>query len=62
MPGAHGLHRLPLAAIRRAPQRPMLARAYRVATVPEFRRNPAITRIFNHAAFLAALNLPANFR
>src|SRR5258707_15790130 len=62
MARAHRLHGLALAAIGRAPQGPVLARAYRVATIPEFRGDPAVARIFQHARFLAALYFPSNFR
>ena len=61
MPGAHRLHRLALAAIWRTPERPMLARANRIAAIPELSSNPAVARIFNHAAFFATLDLPPNF-
>ena len=62
MAGSHGLHRLAFAAIRRAPERPIIARANRVAAIPEFSRDTAVARIFDHAAFFAALDLPADFR
>ena len=59
--GAHRLHRLALAAIGRAPKRPMIARADRVATIPEFGGDAAVAGILDHAAFLAALDFPADF-
>src|SRR5262245_6633677 len=62
MAGAHRLHRLTLAAIRSAPESPIFSTANRVAGIPELRGDAAITRIFEHADFLAALDLPANFR
>jgi hypothetical protein len=39
----------------------VLARANRVATVPEFRGDAAVAGIFQHARFLAALDFPADF-
>ena len=58
--GAHGLHGLALAAIGRAPERPVVARADGVATIPELRGDAAVAGILEHAAFLAALDLPAD--
>src|ERR1700722_3007968 len=60
VPGPHRLHRLTLAAIRRAPQGPVFRIADGVAGIPELRSNPAEARIFQHADFLAVLNLPSN--
>src|ERR1017187_7974456 len=62
VPRAHRLHRLSLAAIRRAPQRPMLRIADGVAGIPELRSNPAIAGVFQHANLLATFNFPANLR
>src|SRR5580704_8887512 len=59
---AHGLHGLPFAAIGRAPERPIIARADGVAAIPEFGSDAAIAGIFEHARFLTVLDLPANFR
>ena len=61
MTGAHGLHGLAFAAIRRSPQRPLLRSADRVAGIPELGGDAAVTRILEHACFLAALDLPADF-
>src|SRR5439155_1512170 len=62
MPRAHRLHRLPFAAIRRAPKRPIILRTNRVARIPELRRNAAVARVLQHSRFFAAFNLPGNFR
>src|SRR5579859_977674 len=62
MTRAHGLHRLSLAAIRRAPKSPMIARANCVTRIPEFRGDPAVAGIFQHTAFFAALDFPADLR
>src|SRR5215472_3662358 len=59
--GAHGLHRLAFAAVGRAPQRPLVARADRFHGVPEFSGDPGIRRILEHPSQLAALDLPADF-
>ena len=61
MPCAHRLHGLAFAAIRRPPQRPMLARADCIAAIPELSGNSAVTGVFDHAAFFATLDLPSNF-
>ena len=61
MAGSHCLHGLALAAIRSAPKRPIVARADGVAAIPKFGGDPAITGIFEHARFLAVLDVPANF-
>src|SRR5207247_7540940 len=60
--GAHGLHRLALAAIRQAPQGPKLPPANRVAGVPEFRGDPPVARVLEHASPFAVLDFPADFR
>src|SRR5258706_3990563 len=62
MPGAHGLHRLTLAAVGRAPEGPVFARADGVATIPEFGGDAAVAGMCQHPRFLAALDLPGNFR
>src|SRR5579863_8077705 len=59
--GAHYLLRLSLAAIRRAPQRPVISRADGIAAVPEFRGNSAVAGILDHAALLAAFDFPTDF-
>src|ERR1700722_1345040 len=59
---AHGLHGLAFAAIGRAPERPVIPRAYPLAAVPEFGGDAAVAGIFDHAAELAAFDLPADFR
>jgi len=61
MSGAHGLHGLALAAIRSAPQRPVIARTNCITTIPEFRGYAAVAGMFDHAAFFAAFNFPADF-
>src|SRR5215472_7906589 len=58
--GTHGLHGLPLPAVRRAPQSPVLLAANGVAGIPELRANAAVAGIFQHANFLAAFNFPAD--
>src|ERR1700678_90552 len=60
MPGPHHLLRLSLSAIRRAPQRPLIARADRIQRIPELSRNSRIRRILHHARALAILDLPAD--
>src|SRR5579864_2895902 len=62
MARAHRLHGLAFAAIRRAPKRPIFARANRVATVPEFRGDAAVARSLDHPTTFAVLDLPADFR
>src|SRR5438105_9040312 len=57
---SHCLHRLALAAVRRAPKRPLVARADGLHRVPELRGNSGIGRILEHAPQFAAFNLPAN--
>src|SRR5712664_2718558 len=61
MPSAHGLHRLTLAAVGRAPEGPVLARTDGVATIPEFGGDSAVAGMFQHPPFPAALDLPGNF-
>src|ERR1700728_1551802 len=56
--GAHDLFRLPLAAIRRAPEHPMFGPGDGRARVPELRADSAVTRILQHAYALAVANLP----
>src|ERR1035441_5956238 len=57
VPCAHYLLGLALTAVRRAPKRPMIARADCIATIPELGGDAAVARILDHAAFLAALDL-----
>src|ERR1700722_9009877 len=58
---AHRLHRLAFAAIRSAPERPVIASTNCVATIPEFSGDPAVAGILDHAAFFAAFDLPTDF-
>src|SRR4051812_27797611 len=58
--GAHHLLRLPLSAVRDAPQGPVLAPGDRHAGVPELRRNPAVARILQHADPLPIADLPGD--
>src|SRR5690242_7275547 len=60
--GSHGLHRLTLPTIWRAPERPILAPANRVARIPEFGGDSAVARVLQHAAALPGLDFPGNFR
>src|SRR3954463_10805847 len=62
MAGAHGLHRLTLAAIRSAPQCPLVAGANRIHRVPEVGRDSRIGWVLQHASQLTFFDLPANFR
>src|SRR2546430_306288 len=62
MSGSHRLHRLALPAIWRAPQRPRVAIADRIAGVPELRGDSAVAWILQHPGFLAALDLPSDLR
>src|SRR5438046_475037 len=59
VPGPHHLFRLPLAAIRNAPQVPVRAPGDGIASVPELRRNAAIARVLEHADAFAVADLPA---
>ena len=61
MARTHHLLRLPLAAIWRAPQRPLVARADRVHRIPKIGCDPGVRRIFQHACALAVLDLPPDF-
>ena len=61
MPGAHDLLRLSLATIRRAPERPFIARADRIHRIPEFCGNPRVRGVLQHAGGLAVFDLPADF-
>ena len=57
----HRLHGLPLAAIRRSPERPVIEFADGVARIPELRGDAAVAGILQHADFLSAFDLPADF-
>src|SRR5215472_7827589 len=61
VPGTHGLHGLAFAAVGRAPQRPLVARADRLHGVPELGGDPGIRRILEHSSQLAAFDLPTDF-
>src|SRR2546429_1058275 len=54
------LRGLSFAAVRRAPDRPLAT--YGVATVPEFRRDPGVGRVFQHRAEPTAADLPGDLR
>src|SRR6266852_233793 len=56
----HHLLGLALAAVRRAPQRPMLRPRDRRAGVPDLRADAAVARILQHARALAVPNLPGD--
>src|SRR5580704_2732020 len=57
---AHHLLRLAFAAVRGAPQRPLIARADGVHRIPEFCRDAGIRSILQHASALTTDDLPAN--
>src|SRR5206468_13126632 len=48
--GAHGLHGLSFAAVWRAPEVPLVARADGVHGVPELRRDAGVRGVLKHAA------------
>src|ERR1700683_290792 len=56
--GAHHLLRLALAAIRSAPERPLLAGTNCVQRIPELGRDAGVRRILHDAYTLAMLDLP----
>src|SRR5215470_9296340 len=58
--GPHRLHRLTLAAVRHAPFDVLLPAADSIAGVPEAGRDATVTRVLEHAAALAVLDLPGN--
>src|ERR1700733_2949932 len=60
MPCSHPLVWLAFPAIRSSPQNPLGARTNRIQGGPEFRRNPRIRRVLEHANALAVLDLPTN--
>ena len=57
---AHHLLRLSFAAIRSAPERPLVARADRIQRIPELGRDAGIRWVFHHAHSLAVLDLPTD--
>jgi len=57
MSGAHNLHRLALAAVRRAPYRPLIACTDGITGPPELRSNARIGRILEETPRLAVLDL-----
>ena len=61
MPCAHYLLRLALAAIRRAPESPLIAGADRIQRIPELGCDSGIRRILHHANALAVFDLPSDF-
>ena len=61
MPRAHDLLRLPLAAIWRTPQGPLIARADGVERVPEFGCDTRIRRILYHSDAFAVFDFPSDF-
>src|ERR1022692_4363801 len=58
--GTHDLLRLPLAAVGRAPQDPVLGAGDGRAGVPELRRDAAVAGILQHPDALAVADLPAH--
>src|SRR5512143_3614798 len=58
--GAHGLHGLSLAAVGRAPERPVVAGADGIPGIPELGGDAGIRGVLEHAAELAALDLPSD--
>src|SRR5271157_5532054 len=61
MAGAHHLLGLPLAAVRHAPQGPVLRPGDGRAGIPEFGRDAAVAGVLEHAHALAVAHLPADF-
>src|ERR1019366_5257102 len=59
--GAHHLLGLALAAVRHAPQRPVLRPCDSRAGIPELGRYTAVAGVLEHADALAAAHLPADF-
>src|SRR6059036_2772754 len=60
VPDVGGLRWLPLAAVRRAPDRPLLADG--VAGAPEARRDAGVGAVLQHCTQLAILDLPTDLR
>ena len=58
MPDARDLSGLSLAAVGRAPERPVLAAADRVAALPELGRDPGVVRVPVHLGELAVPDAP----
>src|SRR5260370_33885883 len=61
MARAHHLLGLSFAAIRGAPERPLIAGTDRIERIPELRRDSGIRRILHRADTLAMLDLPTAF-
>src|SRR5436853_1636363 len=60
MTGMADLLRLTLAAVRRSPERPLVAPAEHVHRAPEPRADPGVGRVLQEPRLLAALDLPAD--
>ena len=60
MPGSHHLLWLSFAAIRSAPERPLIFGTNRLQGIPELRRNARVRRVFHHAHPLTVHDLPPN--
>ena len=60
--GPHSLHRLPLAAIRSAPQSPLVSSAKSHRTNSRTPSYPTVAGFFNIRTFFPPPNPPANFR
>src|SRR5438132_1427874 len=58
--GAHCLHGLAFAAVGRAPERPVVARADGVHGIPEFGGDAGVRRVLQHAAEFAVLDFPGD--
>src|SRR6266446_3981222 len=56
MPGAHGLHRLTLAAVRSSPDYPFVAIAHGIARSPELWGDAGVGSIFQYTSQFAVLN------
>lgn len=57
----HHLLRLAFAAVRSAPERPLVTRANRIHRIPEFSCDAGVRRIFQHSAALTIFDLPPDF-
>src|SRR5947209_18606423 len=60
MPGSHHLLWLSFAAIRSAPERPLIFGTNRRQGIPELWRNARVRRVFHHAHPLTVHDLPPN--
>src|SRR5712691_460306 len=60
MASSHDLLRLAFAAIRGAPERPLIVGTDRIERIPELCRDSGIRRILHHADTLAMLDLPTD--